>query len=106
MNFDIVEKIVKYAVIGAFFLGVLWLFEIGPFEEKTSTYQPIFTGTSSSYWTANAYFIDGSFFGKIKVYRDYIITPYGEKRNYYSTTGTGNTYYAYFASMGTYYIYF
>lgn len=106
MNFDIIEKIVKYAVIVAFIIGIMWLFEIGPFRGNTSSYQPTFTGTHSSYWTADAYYSDGSFFGKIKVYPNYITTPYGNNCDYYSTTGTGNTHYAYFAWIGSCYIYF
>lgn len=111
------EKFWGFIFIGAMIIAGMWLLEIGPFEKgytPTPTYyngygggsQPTFTGSSSSSWKANAYYLDGSFAYKITVYDDYIVTPTGGKYKYYSTTGTGNTSYAYFANMGTFFIYF
>lgn len=97
-------------VIGIAVIGIMWLFDAGPFEPSEpsyptnytspgGTYNPSFGGSSAeSYYTTTAFYSDGTSAGRVDVYDGYIrFKSSGYKARYYSTTGTGDITYSYFA---------
>lgn len=103
-------------IIAIGIVGVMWLFDAGPFEKTTYTptynspstgggYNPSFTGGSSKVYsrTVSIYNIDGSYcYGKIDLTTDGTYEYYGSSR----AQRPSNSPFNYFVSYGGGFAYF
>lgn len=109
------DKFLGFIIIIAAIIGVMWLFDAGPFEKKSSPplspiygggYQPSFTGDNSPQRIVSVYYGSGVLaYSNVKVYDNYVIIPeLSSTTKYYYQKYSGN--YNYFISMDTFFLYF
>lgn len=111
------DKFWGFIIVLAAIIGVMWLFDAGPFEKKISPplntninygggYQTSFTGNSSPQRIVSVYYSSGDLaYSNVEVYDKYVIIPAlssTAKFNYQKYSGNYN----YFISMDTFFLYF